>query len=109
GYAIVLPVRFSALAALGTGGTLAIEFARVARAARPSRLVDTLSSLARGTCLGLGSAWLFGWRFGLSFAVLTTLGQIFAYWMGFTPTLGLDARRQWRKHALGVVNRTFGY
>jgi hypothetical protein len=109
GYAIVLPVRFSALAALGTGGTLAIEFARAARNARPSRVVDALSSLARGICLGLGSAWLFGWRFGLSFAVLTTIGQIFAYRMGFTPTLGLDARRQWRKHVLGVINRTLGY
>src|SRR5207244_350948 len=102
---------FSVLAALGTGSTLAIEFARAARGARPTRAVEALSSIVRGACYGLGSALLFGWRFGASFGVLTTIGQIFAYRMGFTPTLilGLDARRQWRKHLLGVANRTIGY
>src|ERR1700681_1101216 len=54
GYVILLPVGFSAPAALGTGCTLAIEFARAARGARPTRLVEALSSLARGACFGLG-------------------------------------------------------
>jgi hypothetical protein len=109
GYAIFLPVGFSALAALGTGSTLAIEFARAARGARATRAAEALSSFVRGACFGLGSAMLFGWRFGLSFGVLSTIGQIFAYRMGITPTLGLDARRQRRKHLLGVANRTIGY
>jgi hypothetical protein len=109
GYAIVLPVRFSALAALGTGSTLAIEFARAARGARPSRTVEALSSIVRGACFGVGTALLFGWRFGVSFSVLTTIGQIFAYRMGITPTLAFDVRRQRRKHLIGVVNRTIGY
>src|ERR1700691_3439261 len=40
GYVFLLPVRFSALAALGTGSTLAIEFARAARGAHPTRIVE---------------------------------------------------------------------
>lgn len=109
GYVVFLPVRFSALAALGTGSTLAVEFARAARGARQTRTVEALSSLVRGACFGFGSAWLFGWRFGVSFGALSTIGQIVAYRMGMTPTLGLDARRQRRKHLLGVANRTIGY
>jgi hypothetical protein len=109
GYVVFLPVRFSVLAALGTGSTLAIEFARAARGARPTRVVESLSSLVRGACFGLGSALLFGWRFGVWFGALSTIGQIVAYRMGITPTLGLDARRQRRKYLLGVANRTIGY
>ena len=109
GYVVFLPVRFSALAALGTGSTLAVEFARAARGARQTRTVEALSSVVRGACFGLGSAWLFGWRFGVSFGALSTIGQLVAYRMGITPTLGLDARRQRRKHLLGVANRTIGY
>jgi hypothetical protein len=109
GYVIFLPVAFSALAALGTGSTLAIEFARAARGERATRAHEGLASLARGVCFGIGSAMLFGWRFGVSFGTLSTVGQIVAYRMGITPTLGLHARREWRKHLIGVINRTIGY
>jgi hypothetical protein len=109
GYAVFLPVRFSALAALGAALTLAIEFSRAARNARHSGAADVIASAVRSICYGLGCTLLFGWRFGLSFALLTTVGQVFAYRMGFTPTLGLEARRHWRKHLLGVANRTVGY
>ncbi|HEX3704192.1 MAG TPA: hypothetical protein VHU82_12745 [Vicinamibacterales bacterium] len=109
GYAVFLPISFSVLAALGTGGTLAIEFARAARGVRRTRFGEALSSATRSACYGLGCGPLFGWRFAVCFSVLTTAGQIVAYRMGFTPAMGLDARRQWRKHLLGVANRTVGY
>jgi hypothetical protein len=109
GYVAFLPLRFSAIAALGTGGTLGIEFARAARNARPTRTVEALSSLVRGACFGLGSGLLFGWRFGLSFGAMSAIGQIITYRMGITPTPSLNTRRQWRKHLLGVAQRTIGY
>src|SRR5258707_11655077 len=56
GYVALLPVGFSVMATLGTSGTLAVEFARAARGARPSRMVDAVASLVRGACHGVGSA-----------------------------------------------------
>jgi hypothetical protein len=109
GYVIVLPARFSAIAAIGIGATLAVEFSRAARGKRPSLVADAGFSALRGVCFGLGVTLLFGWRFGLAFCVLTTVGQLFAYRMGFTPVLGLQARQHMRKHLLGVANRTIGY
>jgi len=109
GYVLFLPVSFSAIAAIGVGITLAIEFSRAGRGVTPSRLADAGFSAIRGLCYGVGVAPIFGWRFGVVFAVLTTAGQLFAYSVGFTPALGLRAREQMRKHLLGVANRTVGY
>jgi len=109
GYVALLPVSFSILAGFGTGVTLAIEFARAARGARQTRTVDALASIARSASYALGSTWLFGWHFGLTFGVLTALGQIVAYRMGFTPAMITGGQLPWSKHMLGVVNRTIGY
>jgi hypothetical protein len=109
GYVALLPVSFSILAAFGTGVTLAIEFARAARGARATRITEALASIVRSASYAIGSAWLFGWRFGVTFGVLTALGQMAAYRMGFTPTLIASRRLAWGKHMLGVVNRMIGY
>jgi hypothetical protein len=109
GYVALLPVSFSILAAFGTGVTLAIEYARAARGARATRTVEALASIVRSASYALGSAWLFGWRFGVTFGVLTALGQMASYRMGFTPTMVVNRRLVWGKHILGVVNRTIGY
>jgi hypothetical protein len=109
GYVVLLPVSFSILAALGTGVTLAIEFARAGRGARQSLAVDALASITRSASYALGSAWLFGWPFGLTFGVLTAVGQIVAYSRGFTPAMITGRGWTWSKHMLGVVNRTVGY
>ena len=108
GYVLFLPVRFSALAALGTGSTLAVEFARAARGARQTRAVEAspASCAAPATASAARCCSAGVWRV---VRCADTIGQIVAYRMGITPTLGLDARRQWRKHLLGVANRTIGY
>jgi hypothetical protein len=109
GYAAVLPISFSLVAAIGVGATLGLEFTRAARGVAPSRWADAWSSAVRGVCYGIGSAFLFGWRFGLAFGAITTFGQVAQYRMGFTPVLGLVAREQLGKHLLGALNRTIGF
>jgi hypothetical protein len=54
GYVVVLPVRFSAIAALVIGATLALEFSRAARGEPPTRLADAGFSAFRRVCFALG-------------------------------------------------------
>jgi len=109
GYVSVLPVVFSVLGAAGVGISIGVEFARAARGLRSTFAVDAAASVFRSVCYGLGSALLFGWRFGLAFALLTIPGQLFAYRLGFRPTMVIEAGRHLAKQAAGVVNRTIGY
>ena len=90
GYLTVLPFAFSAPAAIGAGGSLAVEFARAARHSRRSRAVEAVASAVRSASYGVGCMFLFDWRFGVSFAVLTFVGQVAAYNLGFTPTMVLE-------------------
>jgi hypothetical protein len=109
GFLIALPFPFAIVAAIGAGSTLGIEFTMAARGITPSRWAEAAFSAIRGICYVIGTAFLFGWRFGIAFGVMTTLGQMMQYRMGFTPALGLVARERLGKHLLGVVNRTLGY
>jgi hypothetical protein len=109
GYLTVLPFAFSAPAAIGAGGSLAVEFARAARHSRRSRAVEAAASAVRSASYGVGCMFLFDWRFGASFAFLTFVGQVAAYNFGFRPTMVLDPQRRWGKHLLGVANRTIGH
>ena len=109
GYVCVLPVAFSLLAAAGVGVSIGVEFARAARGLRSTFAVDAGASAFRSLCYGIGCALLFGWRFGLAFALLTMPGQLSAYRMGFRPTMTIEADRHVVKELLGVLNRTIGY
>jgi len=109
GYVTVLPFVFSAAAGIGAGGTLAVEFARAARHSRRSPGVEAAASAVRSASYGIGCLFLFDWRFAVSFAILTFLGQVVAYNRGFRPTMVLEPQWHWGKHLLGVANRTVGH
>lgn len=69
-------------------------------------------SAIRGCSYALGLSFLFGVRFGITFGVLNTAGQVVAYRAGIRPSLDYApaTRPGMTKHQfLAVVNRTVGY
>jgi hypothetical protein len=60
----------------------------------------------------LGASWLFGAPFGITFGVLSTLGQSIAYRLGIRPTVDYKPAtrpRLTRFLLLAAANRTIGY
>jgi len=83
GYAIGLGLVFGLAAGIATGITLAIEFSRAARGLDHYGLVwEGLFSAIRGIAVGAGLYRTVGLEFSLAFAVLITIGQIFAILAG---------------------------
>jgi hypothetical protein len=66
----------------------------------------------RGIGFGLGTAYLFGARFGVAFGILSTVGQAIAYRLGIRPTIDYKPatrpRITWTL-VLAAANRTVGY
>jgi hypothetical protein len=54
---------------------------------------------------------MFGWRFGLVFALLSTVGQTIAYRFGIRPTMDLLVARPriTKRQALAALVRSLGY
>lgn len=116
---------FGAVAGGGLGAMLAVEFWRVAyhqRTYGSSPLYHVrLSGVARGLVLGVGSAHLFGWRFGAVFGVLNAVFLFVAYHLRFAPTLDYEAapRLRFNRHrqiaalaralAIGVAGALTGW
>jgi hypothetical protein len=113
GFALALGLRFAVPAGLAVGFTVAIEFARASRQQpSPGLAWDTFFSFIRGVGFGIGLYPTFGWLFAVSFVVLITLGQTFAYSRGITPTMDYEIARRLRitrKQLLSALNRTLGY
>ena len=113
GYGIALGPVFGLASGVAHGITLAWEFSRAARHEPTSGLwLDTAMSAIRGAGFGLGATYLFGARFGIAFAVLSTAGQAVFYRFGVRPTVDYNPAtrlRFSRFQLFAVVNRTAGY
>jgi hypothetical protein len=113
GYGIALGLVFGIVSGLAHGITLAWEYSRASRHEPPPGFwVDTAMSAIRGCGFGLGTAYLFGGPFGITFGALSTVGQVIAYRMGIRPTFDYKPAsrpRLTRFLLLAAANRTVGY
>src|SRR5215470_3991377 len=113
GYGLGLGFFFGVTSGIATGVTVAIELNRAARGLDHYSLPwEALFSAIRGLGFGAGLYRILGFRFAVAFAILITIGQIFAYWRGMRPALDYAARRRprlSRRQFWGTVVRTVGY
>lgn len=113
GYGLALGPVFGLASGVTHGISLAWEFSRASRhEPQPGFWLDSAMSAIRGFGFGLGTAYLYGAAFGLTFGVLSTIGQAIAYRVGISPTADYKpaARpRVTRFLMLAALNRTAGY
>ena len=113
GYGLGLNLFFGLAAGIATGLTLAIELNRAARGLdHYSLLWEGLFSAIRGLGIAVGLYPIVGFGFAMAFALLITLGQIFAYSHGMRPALDYAASRRprfTRRQFWGTVVRALGY
>src|SRR5579872_3463644 len=112
GYGLGLGVFFGLAAGLATGVTLSIELNRAARGLEHYSLAwEALFSAIRGFAFGAGLYRVVGFGFAITFAVLITVGQVFAYSRGMRPGVDYEASRRsriTRRQLRGTVTRTIG-
>jgi hypothetical protein len=113
GYGLGLGLFFGLAAGIATGITLSIEFNRAARGLDHYALPwEGFFSAIRGVGFGAGLYRTVGLKFAIAFAILITVGQIFAYSRGMRPSLDYVASRRprlTRRQFWGTVIRTVGY
>jgi len=113
GYGLGLGLFFGLSSGIATGITLAIELSRAARGLDHYSLPwEGLFSAIRGLAFGAGLYRILGFGFAIAFAILITVGQVFAYSRGMRPALDYEASRRprlTRRHFWGIVVRTVSY
>jgi hypothetical protein len=113
GYGLALGPVFGFASGAAHGLTLGWEYSRASRQGpKPGFWYDTAMSAIRGAGFALGAAYLYGGTFGITFGVLSTVGQVFGYRLGIRPTLDYQPGtrpRLTRHQFLAAVNRTIGY
>jgi hypothetical protein len=113
GYGLALGPVFGVMSGIAHGITLGWEYARASRhESSPGIWHDALMSAIRAAGFGVGASYLFGPRFGIVFAVLSTIGQTVAYRFGIRPAADYrpaSRPRLSRFLLLAAANRTVGY
>jgi hypothetical protein len=113
GYGMGLGWLFGVVSGITTGITLSIEFNRAARGLDHYSLPwEGVFSAIRGSGFAAGLYRIVGIRFAITFALLITIGQIFAYSRGVRPAMDYVAARRprlTRRQFWGTVVRTVGY
>lgn len=113
GYGIALGPVFGLASGVAHGITLAWEYSRVARNERqPGFWLDTAMCAIRASGFALGAAYYFGARFGITFGVLSLVGQAIAYRFGIRPTIDYKPAtrpRITRWQLITSANRAVGY
>ncbi len=113
GFGIALGPVFGLTTGVAHGITLAWEFSRASRQEpKQGFWLDLAMSAIRGCGFALGGAYLFGIPFGITFGLLSTAGQTFAYQAGIRPTVDYKPSRRphvTRFQVLAAANRTVGY
>jgi hypothetical protein len=113
GYGLGLGLFFGLTSGVATGITLSIEFNRAARGLDHYSLPwEGLFSAIRGFGFGAGLYRILGFGFAIAFALLITVGQVFAYSHGMRPAIDYAASRRprlTRRQFRGTVVRTVGF
>jgi hypothetical protein len=113
GYGIALGPLFGLICGIAHGITLAWEYSRASRnLPKPGVLGDFSMSAIRGAGFALGTTYLFGPAFGLTFGAFSAVGQTIAYRLGIRPTIDYKPERRPRLSRflfLAALNRTVGY
>src|SRR2546426_8810592 len=110
GYGLGLGLFFGLASGIATGVTLSVEFSRAARGLdHYSLLWEGLFSAIRGCAFGAGLYRILGFGFAIAFAILITVGQVFAYSRGMRPAMDYAASRRprlTRRQFWGTVVRS---
>ena len=113
GYGIGLGPFFGLASGVATGITVAIELNREARRLRHYSLPwEGVFAAIRGFGFGVGLYRIVGFPFAVAFAILNTMGQVFAYSRGMRPGMDYAASRRPRltgRQFWATVMRTGGY
>ena len=113
GYGLAGGPIFGLTSGAAHGISLAWEFSRASRnLPKPGWRFDATMSAIRGAGYALGASHNLGAAFGVTFGLLSTVGQLFAYRMGIRPTIDYNPAtrpRVTRFQLLAAANRTAGY